>query len=88
MPDANPFHVLNFEEPLMRILRSFHARRMVVCLGLLGSLGLASGCSESNPATSISEDDAKAKTEAQRQAMQNAFGKTGSPTGTKPSGKH
>jgi hypothetical protein len=71
----------------MQLLRVFHAKRVVVCLGLLGSLALASGCGESNPATSVSDDEAKAKTQAQRDAMQNAFGKNGAPTGARPSAK-
>ena len=67
----------------MQILRFFHARRMILCLGLLGSLALANGCSDPNPATSVSEDEAKAKTQAQRDALKNAYG-PGGPTGARP----
>jgi hypothetical protein len=67
----------------MQLLRVFHAKRVVVCLGLLGSLALASGCGESNPATSVSDDEAKAKTQAQRDALKNAYG-PGGPTGARP----
>jgi hypothetical protein len=30
----------------MRVDRLFHARRMVLCLGLVGMLGLTAGCAE------------------------------------------
>ncbi len=33
----------------MHMLRFFHARRMALGLTLLGSLAVASGCSDSNP---------------------------------------
>ena len=36
----------------MHMLRFFHARRMALGLTLLGSLAVASGCSESNPVSS------------------------------------
>jgi len=35
----------------MRILRFFHAKRMVLCLGLMGMLAFAGGCGDDPNAT-------------------------------------
>jgi hypothetical protein len=64
--------------------RFFPARRIVPCLGLLGALVLASGCNDSSPTATVSDVDAKAKGEAQKAAMQKAYGQNGAPTGARP----
>lgn len=61
----------------MRVLRFLHAMRMVLCLGLLALMALASGCSDSNPVAAVGDEAAKEKGEAQQKARQAAYGKAG-----------
>ncbi len=58
-------------------------QRLVLCLSLLGFLGLMSGCSESNPVDAIGPEAAKEKGLAQQKARENAFGKGGNPKSEK-----
>ena len=63
----------------MRMLRFFHARRFAVCVSLLGTLLLVSGCGDSNPINSVAPEEGKAKGEAQQRAREQAYGKGGVP---------
>ena len=65
----------------MRLLRLLHARRIVFSLGLLGLLGLASGCSDPDPVAALGKEGAEAKGKAQQEARQKQFGPSGAPTG-------
>jgi hypothetical protein len=63
----------------MRLLQFLRARRMVFSLGLLGFLGLTSGCSDSDPVASMGTEEAAAKGKLQAEAREKAFGKGGVP---------
>jgi hypothetical protein len=65
----------------MRLLRFLHARRIVLSLGLLGLLGLASGCSDPDPVAAVGKEGAEAKGKAQMEAREKQFGKGGVPSG-------
>jgi hypothetical protein len=65
----------------MRLLRYLHARRIVFSLGLLGLLGLASGCSDPDPVAALGKEGAEAKGKAQMEAREKQFGKGGVPSG-------
>jgi hypothetical protein len=65
----------------MRLLLLLHARRLVFSLGLLGLLGLASGCSDPDPVAALGKEGAEAKGKAQQEARQKQFGPSGAPTG-------
>ncbi len=68
----------------MRILGFFHRNRVAPVLFMLGSLGFASGCSDSgNSGAVVSTPDSKAKEESEREARQKAYGNKGIPPGTK-----
>ncbi len=68
----------------MRILGFFHRNRVAPVLFMLGSLGLASGCSDSGSSGVIGSTPAtKAKEESEREARQKAYGNKGTPPGTK-----
>ncbi len=72
----------------MRMLRFLHARRLALCLGMLGSLAFASGCGDQNPVTAVGTVEAKARGEAQQKAREAAYGKGGVPIGKpKPAAK-
>lgn len=71
----------------MRMLRFLHAMRVVVCLGVLALMGLASGCSDENPVTSISPEEGKKKGEAGQKAREDAYGKGGAPKSQKTAKK-
>lgn len=65
----------------MQVLRIFHATRLVLSLGLVGLLAMASGCSDPNPVTAMGPEAAATKGKAQQEAREKAFGKGGAPTG-------
>jgi len=71
----------------MRVLRFLHAKRIVLCLGLLALMALASGCSDSNPVTSISPEEGKEKGLALQKAREEAYGKGGQPKSQKTARK-
>lgn len=64
--------------------RFSQAIQMALCAGFLTSLALVGGCSDPNPATSVSPEEAKARSQEQQDAMKKAFGPSGVPTGAKP----
>ncbi len=62
----------------MHIVRLLHAKRMALCLGLLGLLALASGCGDSStteapPATA----EQKERTDKMKEARSKQFGTGG-----------
>jgi hypothetical protein len=68
----------------MSILRRLHANRLSVIFGsgllCLLSLGLVAGCdSGGNGPAPAAKEDIKAKENAEKEARQKAFGKTGIP---------
>jgi hypothetical protein len=65
----------------MHVLRFFHARRMVLCLGLLVLAVWANGCSDADPVASMGPEAAQQKGKAMVEARERAFGKGGAPTG-------
>jgi hypothetical protein len=65
----------------MHIVRFLRARRLVLCVSLLGFLALASGCGDSDPATSVGPDEAKNRGEAQQKAREAQYGPGGVPKG-------
>jgi hypothetical protein len=67
----------------MRVLRFLHARRMLLCLGSLVCLALASGCSDQNPVDAVGPEAAQARGKAQQEARERQFGKAGTQV-TKP----
>lgn len=71
----------------MSMMRKPRVPRSIACLVLVGSLALTWGCSEPNPATSVSPEEAKAKGEAMKNAMQKEFGPSGVPSAKKPAAK-
>jgi len=71
----------------MRMLRFLHARRVAVCLGLLGLLVLASGCGDQNNPATIDPEVGKAKGEALQKAREAAYGKGGIPPSNKTAKK-
>jgi hypothetical protein len=74
----------------MCILRSLHARRLFLCLGLLGALILSGGCSESNP---VSESPSSAPPpgamtgDKMKEARLKGLGTTGIPSSKKETPK-
>jgi hypothetical protein len=56
-----------------------HGRRSVLCLGVMGFLGLVSGCSDSNPVDAVSPEEGKKKGQAQQEAREKQYGKGGIP---------
>jgi len=68
----------------MRILGFFHRNRVAPVLFILGSLGFASGCSDSGSSGVIGPTPAtKAKEDSEREARQKAYGSKGMPPSTK-----
>ncbi len=69
--------------------RFLYAKRLVLCLGMLGLFGLTSGCGDENPVTSAGPDVSKngEKGKAQAEALRNAYGTTSIPKSTKSAPK-
>jgi hypothetical protein len=61
------------------MLQFLRAKRVVVCVCLLGSLGLVSGCGDSDPVAAVGTEGAMEKGKAQQAAREAAYGKGGVP---------
>lgn len=62
----------------MRIVRLLHAKRMVLCLGLLGLLALSGGCSDNlNAPPPPATAEQKERTDKMRDARAKAVGPGG-----------
>ncbi len=59
----------------MRVVRLLHANRMVLCLGLVGMLAMASGCGQDYTAEKEATPEQKAKMEQMRETMKGARSK-------------
>jgi len=59
----------------MRIVRALHANRMLLCLGLLGLIGLASGCDDDKNKQPAAPPTTQAQQDAERAAREAAYGK-------------
>jgi hypothetical protein len=72
----------------MGILRVFHAKRLVWCLGLLGILVLSSGCDGGGaPVGEIEAAKGGERGEAERQARLKAYGTANQPKSEMPKKK-
>jgi hypothetical protein len=70
----------------MHILRSFHAKRMALCLIMLGSLAVASGCGDENPVPSsgtAAPPPGALTGDKMKEARQKEFGTIGDPKSEK-----
>lgn len=62
----------------MHILRVFHSKRLLWCLGLLGALAWFSGC-DATPQQEVQSVTDGEKGKAEKEARQKAYGTAGMP---------